>query len=317
MFSPEAALRPHSMSSSELQLRRVLQDIRGTLHSLGQSGFGAPDVLLERRAVPASPQSVSELLLKRRSLNAFRSQMMDLELSIVKEQAQVYRHLSPSDRLEVEQLQRLRTAVREELQELEQQLEERLLELTPPAHTGLHLGSCEDNLSSASALKAMEPVSDLLREQLLLQSELSYHSDGGSPASSCCSSPRRTPTPGEGLYRASINITPVPPPRATVDSPQPRPSEPPQPRPPDPSQPRPSDSSQPRPSDPSTEHQSAASHGTEATPAERGRSQETAATPPINLQELIREIRQSVAQEVRREIYSELLASISPSRQQL
>lgn len=242
--------------------------------------------MLERQAVPSSPQSVSELLLKRRSLNAFRTQMMELELSVVREQAQVYRHLSPSDRLEMEQLQRLRSAVREELQELEQQLEERLLELTPPAHTGLHPGSSEDNLSSVSALRAMEPVSDLLREQLLLQSELSYHSNGGTPTSSRCSSPRRTPTPGARHYSASINITPVPPPRPGAESPQSRTSEP----------------------------QSVESHGT----AERGRDQETAATPPVdNLQQLIQEIRQSVAQEIRREIYSELLASISPSKQQL
>lgn len=280
MFAPEPAFPPHSVSSSEMQLRRVLQDIRGTLHSLGQSGFGAPDVLSERRSVPASPQSMSELLLKRRSLNAFRSQMTELELSLVREQSQVYRHLSPSDRLEVEQLQRLRAAVREELQELEQQLEDRLLELSPSPHTGLQQGSSEDNLSSTCALRAMEPVSDLLREQLLLQSELRYHSNPGSSASSCCSSPiRRTPTPGAGLYRASISITPVPPPR---------PGESPQPRPP------------------------------EDTPTEpTAPPTETTATPPVDsLQQLIREIRQSVAQEIRREIYSELLASIAPSKQQ-
>lgn len=289
MFSPEALLPPHSISSSEMQLRRVLQDIRGTLHSLGQSGFGAPDVLSERRAaLPASPQSMAELLLKRRSLNAFRSQMMELELSLVREQTQVYRHLSPSDRLEVEQLQRLRTAVREELQELEQQLEERLLELSPSAHTGLQQGSSEDNLSSTSALRAMEPVSDLLREQLLLQSELRYHSNTGSSASSCCSSPlRRTPTPGAGPYRSSISITPLPPPRPSGESPQPRP-----------------------PEDMPTE--------TKAPPTETITTPtETTATPTVdNLQQLIREIRQSMAQEIRQEIYSELLASITPSKKQ-
>uniref|UniRef100_A0A665WDD3 Sperm-specific antigen 2 C-terminal domain-containing protein n=1 Tax=Echeneis naucrates TaxID=173247 RepID=A0A665WDD3_ECHNA len=92
-------------SSTEMQLRRVLHDIRGTVQSLNQS--------------------LAEFQQKRQSLNLFRSQMMDLELSIIRQQALVYRHLSP-----MEQLQSLRTAVREELQELEQQLEDRLLELT-------------------------------------------------------------------------------------------------------------------------------------------------------------------------------------------
>lgn len=292
-FSPEAFPLHHPVSSSEMQLRRVLQDIRGTLHSLGQSRFGAADALPERRD-PASSQSVSELLLKRRSLNAFRSQMMELELSIVREQAQVYRLLSPTDRLEVEQLQRLRTAVREELQELEQQLEERLMELTPPTRTSLEHGSSEERLSSACALRAMEPVSDLLREQLLLQSELSYHSNSVSPASSrCCSPIRRTPTPGTGVYRASISITPAPPPRVAGVIPQPH-------------------TLQDREDTPTDQGQS---REAAATPTEQGRSQEAAATPPLNnLQQLIREIRQSVAEEVRREIYSELLASVSPAK---
>ncbi|KAJ0005783.1 hypothetical protein NQD34_015677 [Periophthalmus magnuspinnatus] len=289
------AVHPHLMSTSEMQLRRVLQEIRGTLHSLGQVRTRPPMILrflcvLLKEGVFYFYGTVSELLLKRRSLNAFRNQMMELELSILREQAPVYRHLSPSDRLEVQQLQHLRSAVREELQELEALLEERLLELNPPSHMGFPQGSSEDNLSSTSALRAMEPVSDLLREQLLLQSELRYHSNSGSPASSCCSSPvRRSQSQGKGHYSASINITPAPPPRSRAEIPQPHPSEEPE----------------------------EGLHSTEDTPTRAGQGQEPETRPPVdNLEQLIREIRQSVSQEIRREIYNELLASIAPSKQQ-
>lgn len=58
-------------------------------------------------------------------------------------------------------------------------------------------------------------VSDLLREQLFLQSELSSHAPSTNP-SSRSSSPVRGGGDCEqrqGVYRASINITPIPPPR--------------------------------------------------------------------------------------------------------
>uniref|UniRef100_A0A3B4FTB3 ITPR interacting domain containing 2 n=2 Tax=Pundamilia nyererei TaxID=303518 RepID=A0A3B4FTB3_9CICH len=116
-----------SPSSTEMQLRRVLHEIRGTVQSLNRAD--TPDTFSEPRATLPNHQTLAEFQQKRRSLNLFRSQMMDLELAIIRQQAPVYNHLSPADRLELEQLQSLRSAVREELQELEQQLEDRL-ELT-------------------------------------------------------------------------------------------------------------------------------------------------------------------------------------------
>uniref|UniRef100_A0A4W6DIY5 ITPR-interacting domain-containing protein n=1 Tax=Lates calcarifer TaxID=8187 RepID=A0A4W6DIY5_LATCA len=165
-------------------------------------------------------QSLAEFQQKRRSLNLFRSQMMDLELSIIRQQALVYKHLSPADRLEVEQLQSLRSAVREELQELERQLEDRLIELTHHTQHGVYTHNTNPTGFYTQATEHVHTtqVSDLLREQLFLQSELSYdaHAPSTNP-SSRSSSPVRGGRGGggeegeqrQGVYRASINITPV------------------------------------------------------------------------------------------------------------
>ncbi|KAM9347636.1 protein ITPRID2 [Symphorus nematophorus] len=292
-------LTPPAPSSTEMQLRKVLHDIRGTVQSLSQNRADTPDVFSEHRAAPPDHQSLAEFQQKRRSLNLFRSQMMDLELSIIRQQALVYKHLSPADRLEVEQLQSLRSAVREELQELEQQLEDRLMELTHPTqYRGVHSDGSIDSLSTASALRAMEPVSDLLREQLLLRSELSY---GGHAPSTNPSSRSSSPVRGEkgdceqrrGVYRASINITPVPPPRPNTHAEEEEEQE---------------------------EEQrdrgggGGGGEGGGEIPEVEGAA---GGVRVENLQQLIREIRESVAQEVRREIYSELLATMSPRRSPL
>ncbi|CAK6977838.1 protein ITPRID2 [Scomber scombrus] len=291
-LTPPAAPGP---SSTEMQLRRVLHDIRGTVQSLSQNRADTPDMFSERRTPLPSHQPLTEFQQMRRSLNLFRGQMMDLELSIIRQQSLVYKHLSPADRLEMEQLQSLRSAVREELQELEQQLEDRLMEQTQ--HRGLHRDSSIDSLSTASALRAMEPVSDLLREQLFLQSELNY--DGRAPSTNPSSRSSRSSSPVRGggesceqrqsVFRASINITPAPPPRPNTHSGE-------------------------------EEEEEEEERGRDSGGGGGGRGgvpEEEGAAGGIrveNLQQLIREIRESVAQEVRREIYSELMAAVSPRR---
>uniref|UniRef100_A0A1A7WEA4 Sperm specific antigen 2 n=1 Tax=Iconisemion striatum TaxID=60296 RepID=A0A1A7WEA4_9TELE len=283
-----------SSSSTEMQLRKVLHEIRGTVQSLNQTRANTPDPYCELRAA-SSQQSLAEFQQRRRSLNIFRSQMTELELSIMQQQVLSYRHLSPTDRLEVEQLRALRSAVREELQELEQQLEDRLLDLTPHSHhADLHRDASVDSLSTASALRAMEPVSDLLREQFFLQSELGY--DGHGPSSHPST---RSPSPvrgddgrqTQGVYRASINITPAPPRRPNAPTWQ------------------------------EEQEEEGQRHGEEEeVENEEGReeSSQTEGAAGIigadNLQHLIREIRNSLAQEIRQEIYQELLAAASPQR---
>ncbi|XP_008280718.1 sperm-specific antigen 2 [Stegastes partitus] len=291
-------------STTEMQLRRVLHEIRGTVQSLSQNRADTPGAFSDHSAALPSHQSLAEFQQKRRNLNLFRSQMMDLELSILQQQAVVYKHLSPADRLELEQLQSLRSAVREELQELEQQLEDRLMELTHHTqHRSLHRDRSVDSLATASALRAMEPMSDLLREQLFLQSEIS--SDGHAPStapSSRASSPFRRGD-GErrqGVYKASISITP---------SLRPGPSK------------HTEEEEEEEEEEENKEDVERDSGGEEEEGGRGGESpEEEGAVGEVrvgNLKQLISEIRKSVAQEVRREIYSELLAAVSPQQSPL
>lgn len=236
---------------------------------------------------------------------------MDLELALMRQQSVVYQHLSPEERLDAEQLQTLRTAVRQELQELELQLEERLLNLNQQMrsgsqnsgvyrhHMGLNRGNSIDSLSNSLALQAVEPVTDLLREQLYLQSELGYDAATSvSGQSSRASSPERfsrahescSPSPKQGgIYRATLNLTPSLPSRPGVEVPQPGSPE------------RPERSISPNSVELNRDDD-------DCGPTEwRSRSGGHG-----DLQHLIKEIKESIAYEIRQEIVNELLAAVSP-----
>ncbi|XP_047628972.1 protein ITPRID2 isoform X2 [Phacochoerus africanus] len=263
-------------SAIEMQLRRVLHDIRNSLQNLSQYPvMRGPDLA----AAPYSPQKSSllplyentfqELQVMRRNLNLFRSQMMDLELAMLRQQTMVYHHMTEEERYEVDQLQSLRNSVRMELQDLELQLEERLLGLEEQLRSvrmpspfrssalmGMYGSRSADNLSCPSPLNVMEPVTELMREQSYLKSELglglgemgfeippgesseSVFSQATSESSSVCSGPshanRRTAVPfsdsvgkpkahlipSKKVFRASVALTPTAPSRTgSVQSP--------------------------------------------------------------------------------------------------
>ncbi|XP_065108302.1 protein ITPRID2 isoform X1 [Paramisgurnus dabryanus] len=311
--TPPAPSHAPLLGSTEMQLRRVLHDIRGTMQNLTQGpSMHDGDTPVDRISSPCSVQPLyEELQIRRRSLNVFRTQMMDLELALMRQQSVVYQHLSPEERLDAEQLQTLRTAVRQELQELELQLEERLLNLNQQMrsssqnsgvyrhHMGLNRGNSIDSLSNSLALQAVEPVTDLLREQLYLQSELGYDAATSvSGQSSRASSPERfsrahescSPSPKQGgIYRATLNLTPSLPSRPGVEVPQPGSPE------------RPERSISPNSVELNRDDD-------DCGPTEwRSRSGGHG-----DLQHLIKEIKESIAYEIRQEIVNELLAAVSP-----
>lgn len=264
-------------STTEMQLRRVLHDIRSSLQNLSQHPVMRGHDMAA--ASPYNPQRSSilslyentfqELQVMRKSLNLFRTQMMDLELNMLRQQTMVYQHLSDEERYEADQLQALRNSVRIELQELELQLDDRLLTLEEqlrhyhvaspfqrPVAMGMYGGRSTDSLFT-SPLNVVEPVSELIREQSHLKSELGLEdmrlecgvdrcdsalSQAASDCSSVSSSPlnrnRRGPLntsdigdrqktqtpPSKAVYRASVALTPSPPVRpnqnTTTESPE-------------------------------------------------------------------------------------------------
>ncbi|EPY82530.1 sperm-specific antigen 2 isoform 2 [Camelus ferus] len=238
---PYRACSVNPPSAIEMQLRRVLHDIRNSLQNLSQYPMTrGPDLA----AAPYSTQKSSvlplyeELQVMRRSLNLFRTQMMDLELAMLRQQTMVYHHMTEEERYEVDQLQSLRNSVRMELQDLELQLEERLLGLEEQ----LRAVRMPSPFGSPALL-----VTELMREQSYLKSELglgemgfeippgesseSVFSQATSESSSVCSGPshanRRTGVPSSDsvgkpkthlvpskkVFRASVALTPTAPSR--------------------------------------------------------------------------------------------------------
>ncbi|XP_053774802.1 protein ITPRID2 isoform X3 [Desmodus rotundus] len=347
---PSRAGSVNPPSTIEMQLQRVLHDIRNSLQNLSQYPVRGPELAAapystqKSSVLPLYENTFQELQVMRRSLNLFRTQMMDLELAMLRQQTMVYHHMTEEERYEVDQLQSLRNSVRIELEDLELQLEERLLGLEeqlrarhspfpfrPAALAGLCGSRSADNLSCSSPLN----VTELMREQSYLKSELglgemgfeippgesseSVFSQATSESSSVCSSPahanRRTGipcgdsahkrkvhrVPRKKVFRASVALTPTAPSRTgSVQTP---------------------------PEGESSEEVGAAEEASEAV-GPKPEVEEGYAKPPLTpaaeemhknveqdeLQQVIREIKESIVGEIRREIVSGLLAAVSSSK---
>lgn len=332
--------RPHPVnppSTVEMQLRRVLHDIRNSLQNLSQYPvMRGHDLAVGSYSTPRSSilplyeNTFQELQVVRRSLNLFRTQMMDLELTMLRQQTTVYQHMTEEERYEADQLQSLRKSVRMELQELEMQLEERLLALEeqlralhvsspyrPQTFTGIYGSRSTDNLSCPSPLNVMEPVSELIREQSFLKSELglglgelgletlpaegseSLFSHGNSDSSSVCSSHTsrkaaihsseltgKSKTQSKKLYRASVALTPIPPARAGTEQ-------------------------QAECYVESGDFKSRVEEKLEKVPIVPSADEIHRNVENEELQQVIREIKESIVGEIRREIVSGLLAAVS------
>ncbi|XP_060636041.2 protein ITPRID2 isoform X2 [Anolis sagrei] len=317
------------VSTVEMQLRRVLHDIRGSLQNLSQNAVmrshdvTATSYSTQRSSIlPLYENTFQDLQVVRRNLNLFRTQMMDLELAMLRQQTTVYQHMTEEERYEADQLQSLRKSVRMELQELEMQLEERLLSLEDQLRSmhvsspfrqqtlmGMYGGRSTENLSCPSPVNVMEPVSELIREQSYLKSELgmglgepgmeaspeaTFDHGGNSDTSSVCSSQAsrkasahssemKPKLHGKRVYRACVALMPSPPARAGTGQP-------------------------PEGSEKQPEPTSEVEQKLEKTPGveEIQRSVEN-----DELQQVIREIKESIVGEIRREIVSGLLAAVS------
>ncbi|KFQ94857.1 Sperm-specific antigen 2, partial [Nipponia nippon] len=340
-FSPRHAgfpHRPHAInppSTVEMQLRRVLSSLQNLSQypvMRGQDLSAATSYTTQRSSIlPLYENTFQELQVVRRNLNLFRTQMMDLELTMLRQQTTVYQHMTEEERYEADQLQSLRKSVRMELQELEMQLEERLLALEdqlrslhmsspyrPQTHIGMYGSRSADNLSCPSPLNVIEPVSELIREQSFLKSELglglgdlgletlpaegteSVFSHGNSDSSSVCSSHAgrkagvgsseltgKSKSQSKKLYRASVALTPTPPVRAGAGQ-------------------------QVESSEELADSKPEVEHKLEKVPLVPSVDEIHKSVEQEELQQVIREIKESIVGEIRREIVSGLLAAVSP-----
>ncbi|XP_020862042.1 protein ITPRID2 isoform X2 [Phascolarctos cinereus] len=341
-------------SAIEMQLRRVLHDIRNSLQNLSQYPLmrghdlaaAAPFSTQRSSILPLYENTFQELQVMRRSLNLFRTQMMDLELAMLRQQTMVYHHMTEEERYEVDQLQSLRNSVRMELQELELQLEERLLGLEEQLRTlhvaspyrssalmGMYGSRSADNLSCPSPLNVMEPVTELMQEQSYLKSELglglgelgfeippaesseSVFSQATSDSSSVCSGPSRvnrrvvsadsvgkakTHLPSKKVFRASVALTPTAPSRMGSEQ----------------TPPAPENSEEIRVVEEaieSVESKPEMEEKLENVPLLPASEESQKNMEHDELQQVIREIKESIAGEIRREIVSGLLAAVSSS----
>ncbi|XP_003791510.1 sperm-specific antigen 2 isoform X1 [Otolemur garnettii] len=344
-------------STIEMQLRRVLHDIRNSLQNLAQYPMmrgpdlaAAPYSNQKSAVLPLYENTFQELQVMRRSLNLFRTQMMDLELAMLRQQTLVYHHMTEEERFEVDQLQALRNSVRMELQDLELQLEERLLGLEEqlraacvpsPFRSSSLLGMCSsrsaDNLSCPSPLNVMEPVTELIQEQSYLKSELglglgemgfevppgesseSVFSQATSESSSVCSGPshahRRTGVPfsasvskpktqsvaSKKVFRASVALTPTAPSRTgSVQTP------------PDVESSEEGEAAEEVPE--AVGPKSVVEEGQRKPPGMAAAEEMHRSVEQDELQQVIREIKESIVGEIRREIVSGLLAAVSSSK---
>ncbi|XP_041046139.1 protein ITPRID1-like isoform X2 [Carcharodon carcharias] len=101
-----------AVSNSERQLIKTLQQLQQTA-----------------KIISVSPHAIQEIETMKKSLQGFRNRLVDLEQDIIEQQASVYSVLTEDEREDVKRLQTLRRAVRQEVTELEVQLEDRSRQL--------------------------------------------------------------------------------------------------------------------------------------------------------------------------------------------
>ncbi|KAJ8253132.1 hypothetical protein GJAV_G00209480 [Gymnothorax javanicus] len=184
------------LSCTEMYLARVLQDIQRTVHSLTQrssllaGSLSIPDRGPQDPVMALYKTTVEEVQLMKRSLHMFRKQMLDLELTLMRQHDQARQHMTRQQRKEVKQMQYLRSAVRHQLRQLELQQDQRLFLLDEHLRSHHYAGLFRhpmgphghglDRLHTGSQVPLKEPVSKLVQEQVRLWEEMAHTSTAGS-----------------------------------------------------------------------------------------------------------------------------------------
>uniref|UniRef100_UPI00398E85AA protein ITPRID1 n=1 Tax=Pristiophorus japonicus TaxID=55135 RepID=UPI00398E85AA len=158
-----------AVSPSETQLIQTLQQLQQTAKIISASPvlFYANEASQFQEHLSPNhswhKHAIQEIETMKKSLQGFRNRLVDIEQNIIEQQASVYNVLTEDEREDVKRLQTLRRAVRQEVTEIEVQLEDRARQFGEGMRIQLQ-SLMEEQSSLCSYLEVLNQTGDAISE---------------------------------------------------------------------------------------------------------------------------------------------------------